>query len=294
MSPDLLQTQAFEAMGTRIVVAGATSAELAAVRAHFEEWDRVFSRFRAESELTWVNGSLAETLVVSELFGRLLGVALDAAAATGGLVDPTLGRAVEAAGYDRDFASLAADPTPPGEGPPGCWRAVRRSGRLVTRPGGTLLDLNGVVKAAAADEALELLSGPGFVSAGGDLATRGETTVALPEGGAVRVLDGGVATSGSTARRWLRGAEEQHHLIDPNTGRPSRSRWTQVTVAAGTAVAADVAAKAAFLLSADGPDWLDGLGLPGRFLAGSRVVLNRAWHDQAEPAAARLGSAGCS
>jgi thiamine biosynthesis lipoprotein len=294
MPPDVARPKAFAAMGARVVVAGASGDELADVRARFAEWERVFSRFRPDSELSRVNGVAADTLVVSELFGRLLGLALDAAGATGGLVDPTLGRAIETAGYDRDFAEIAPDPTPPGDAVPGCWRAVRRSGRLVTRPAGTFLDLNGVVKAAAADEALELLSGQGFVSGGGDLATRGETTVALPEGGAVRVLDGGVATSGSTARRWTRGGEEQHHLIDPRTGRPSRSRWTQVTVAAGTAVAADVAAKAAFLLSAEGPDWLDARDLPGRFLAGSRSVVNRAWHDQIEPAPAPLGAAGCS
>lgn len=292
MRPDGPPTRTFDAMGTRVVVAGATFAELVAVREHFAEWERVFSRFRPDSELSWVNRVSADTLVVSELFGRVLAVALAAAAATRGLVDPTLGRAIEGAGYDRDFSELSADPAPPGEPAPGCWREVHRSGRLVTRPAGTLLDLNGVVKAAAADEAVELLSAPGFVSAGGDLATRGETTVALPEGGAVRVLDGGVATSASTARRWLRGGREQHHLIDPRTGRPSSSRWTQVTVAAGSALAADVAAKTAFLLSADGPDWLDAHDLPGRFLAGSRVVVNRAWQEQTEPAP--LGAAGWS
>ena len=112
-----------------------------------------------------------------------------------------------------------------------------------------------------------VLSGPGFVSAGGDLATKGEVDVALPGGGAVRLVSGGLATSGRTKRRWLRAGEEQHHLIDPATGRPSASRWEQVTVCGATCLAADVAAKAAFLLGDDGPDWLDERGLPGRFLA---------------------------
>ena len=48
---------------------------------------------------------------------------------------------------------------------------------------GVQLDLNGVVKAAAVDDALRLLSGPGFVSAGGDLATTRPLDVALPGGG---------------------------------------------------------------------------------------------------------------
>ena len=51
--------------------------------------------------------------------------------------------------------------------------------------------MNGVVKALAVDDALRLLSGPGFVSAGGDLAANAPIDVALPGGGAVRVVQGG-------------------------------------------------------------------------------------------------------
>jgi thiamine biosynthesis lipoprotein len=151
---------------------------------------------------------------------------------------------------------------------------VRVAGRLVGRPVGTQLDLNGVVKSLAVDDALTLLSGPGFVSAGGDLGANSPVDVALPAGGAVRVVLGGIATSGTVARRWGR---EQHHLIDPATGEPSRSPWTQVTVVGGTCLAADVCAKAAFLLGEDGPAWLEARGLPGRFLADDVVVTNEPW-----------------
>ncbi len=52
-------------------------------------------------------------------------------------------------------------------------------------PRGVVLDLNGVVKSLAVDDALTLLSGPGFVSAGGDLATNAPVPVSLPGGGDV-------------------------------------------------------------------------------------------------------------
>ena len=42
-------------------------------------------------------------------------------------------------------------------------------------------------------------------------------------------------------------------------------------------MAADVAAKAAFLLSDEGPGWLDERGLPVRFRAGGELVVNDAW-----------------
>jgi thiamine biosynthesis lipoprotein len=264
----------FASMGCEVVVEGATAEELARIQAIFAERDAVFSRFRAESELNAVNAGRGARLV-SPLFARMVEVALRAREQTGGVVDPTLGADIEAAGYDRDFAALE-----PRDEPPATARGrghIELYGRVLVLGRGVQLDLNGVVKAVAVDDALQLLSGPGFVSAGGDLATRGEVDVALPRGGAVRVVSGGLATSGRTKRRWTRGEVEQHHLIDPSTGRPSASRWEEVTVCGATCLAADVAAKAAFLLGEDGPAWLDERGLPGRFVGQSRTHENASW-----------------
>ena len=264
----------FSSMGCEVVVEGATSEELSRVRALFEERDAVFSRFRSESELNAVNAALAGRLV-SPLFARMIETALRARKQTGGLVDPTLGAALEAAGYDRDFAEL----TPVAAAPAGAAPAgtIELYGRVLLLGPGVRLDLNGVVKAAAVDDALRLLRGPGFVSAGGDLATRGDVDVALPGGGAVRLVAGGLATSGRTKRRWTRGGVEQHHLIDPATGRSSASPWHEVTVCGSSCLSADVAAKAAFLLGDDGPDWLDERGLPGRFVREGRAHENASW-----------------
>jgi FAD:protein FMN transferase len=143
-----------------------------------------------------------------------------------------------------------------------------------------------VVKSLAVDSALELISGDGFVSAGGDVAVRGGTVVELPAGGDLRLLSGGIATSGTTKRRWQRGGALQHHLIDPRTGRPAASRWDDVTVAAGSCLGADVAAKAAFLLADDGPAWLDERGLAGRFQEGEVFIENRSWNESLVRAAA--------
>jgi len=269
----------FSSMGCDVVVEGASAGELERVQALFEERDAVFSRFRPDSELNRVNAAGGARLV-SPLFARMVEAALWARETTGGLVDPTLGAPLEAAGYDRDFHELTPSDEPVGASRPG---SISLFGRVLVLGGGAKLDLNGVVKAAAVDESLSLLSGPGFVSAGGDLATRGEVDVALPGGGAVRLVAGGLATSGRTKRRWLRAGEEQHHLIDPASGRPSASRWEEVTVCGATCLAADVAAKAAFLLGDDGPDWLDERGLPGRFLGNGRTRQNAAWRASVEP-----------
>jgi FAD:protein FMN transferase len=282
MSPE---PHRFRAMDVDVLAGGAGLAQAAAIEALFAERERVFSRFRPHSELALVNASRGPLVVVSPLFARTLRAALDAAATTDGLVDPTLGAALEAAGYDRDFARVVPDTRPTGPAAPGRWRSVRLAGRVVARPPRLRLDLNGVVKALAVDDALALVEGPGFVSAGGDVAVRGGAVVGLPRGGSVRVEDGGVATSGITHRRWLRGGAVQHHLIDARTGRPASSRWSEVTVAGPTCLEADVAAKAAFLLSDDGPGWLDERGLAGRFLAADVVVTNRAWRESVREAA---------
>lgn len=230
------------AMGCDVIVAGGDTARVAAV---LERWEAAFSLFRPESELSRVNRSPARVLAVSSLFARALEAALEMAASTDGLVDPTLcGRRHE----------------------------VALSGWMLSRPPGLALDLNGVVKALAVDEAAATLDGPGFVSVGGDLAVRGPVDVALPAGGAIRVVAGGLATSGTASR----GA----HLVDPATGRPSDSCWKQVTASGATCLDADVAAKAGFLLGERGPEWLDERGIPARFVgAGGEVVENDAWQS---------------
>jgi thiamine biosynthesis lipoprotein len=269
-------------MGVDVVVGGAGERELDAVRRLFDLWEDVFSRFRPTSELSRVNRTQSDVVLVSELFAHGLRAALNAAARTDGLVDPTLGASLVAAGYDRDFDRLTDDPAPVAAVTPGRWKAVRLHGRMLARPVGVELDLNGVVKSLAVDAALELIGGDGFVAAGGDIATRGDVVVGLPKGDAVTLHAGGVATSGTTRRRWQRGGETQHHLLDPKTGRPARSPWTEVTVVAADCVTADVAAKAAFLLGEGGPEWLDARGLAGRFVASDDdLVANAHWQAAA-------------
>jgi thiamine biosynthesis lipoprotein len=272
----------FRAMGCEVVIRGGGPGQQAAVEHLFRDRERVFSRFIADSELNRINATSGRPTLASAVFAATVEVAIQASRETDGLVDPTLGAAIQAAGYTRDFSELVPDARPPG--PASGPHPVVVTGRIVGLPKGAVLDLNGVVKSLAVDDGLALLSGVASVSAGGDLAARGPLSVALPGGDVVELRRGALATSGRTKRWWFRAGEIQHHLLDPRTGRPSRTPWTEVTACGATCVAADVAAKAGFLLGDDGPGWLDARDIPARFMrADGSLRTTLAWdRDMAE------------
>lgn len=261
------------------------------------EIDQACSRFREESELVALDRAEGRTVPVSPLLHEALSVALRAAELTDGDVDPTVGSAMDAIGYDRDFELVERDGRPvrlevrpvPG------WRLVRLDHvyGTVTMPAGTRLDLGATAKAWAADRAAAMLaaaSGCGvLVSLGGDTAVAGPPP---PQGWRIRVQDvtghpdeapvgphttvairgGGLATSGTSARRWRRGGQELHHIVDPRTGLPARTPWRTVTVAAASCADANTASTAAILRGADAPEWLSALRLPARLVAADGTV----------------------
>src|SRR5439155_8833075 len=100
-------------------------------------------------------GSAAAPVKISPLLAEAVAVALRAARLTDGDVDPTVGAAMNAVGYDRDFSLIQ------GDGPavkltvrtiPG-WRQVEfdEHARLLRVPPGVRLDLGATAKAWAAD-----------------------------------------------------------------------------------------------------------------------------------------------
>ena len=269
----------FRAMGCDVALPYGMPAGL--VRALFEERDARFSRFRPSSELSRVNALPLGLTLVSGEFASMLSLSLDAARATDGLVTPAVGSAILAAGYDRDFDRLPPDVGAVVPAAIPSWYSISLHGGGLLRTETVQLDLNGVVKGKTVDDALEL-AGRGWVSAGGDVAALEPVVVGLPGGGSIALHDGGLATSSVAKRRWLADGVPQNHLIDPRTGRPTTSPWRDVSVAARTCLIADVAAKAALLLGAAGPGWLDERNLAGRFVShDGAVTLNDSWSARA-------------
>jgi thiamine biosynthesis lipoprotein len=246
----------FPCMGTTVRLIAA--APLEPVRAGIEEIAARLTRFDPASELCALNADRREIVPVSPLLRGAVQAALLGAWRTGGLADPTLLGAVEAAGYARtrvgvepaslDDALRAAPPRRPAT-PGGCRRAVEVRGDCVVRPPGLGLDLGGSAKGLAADWAASRLGGRYVVDCGGDVRVGGTHDIAL-RGTAhtLRVTDGAVATSGIDRRVWRReDGTYAHHLLDPATGEPAWTGLISATSSAETALEAEALAKAALL-----------------------------------------------
>jgi thiamine biosynthesis lipoprotein len=295
-APVTLGSCAWEALGTSVVLrtcdpAAATLARVA-VEQELAGIDRACSRFRADSELSRVNARAGRWTQVSRLLLEAVQVALRAAELTDGDVDPTVGLALELAGYDRDWRLLDSPCAQPEAAPEitlrACcgWQTVAldRASCSLRIPAGVRLDLGASAKAWAADRACTAAHracGCGvLLSLGGDVTTAGQA----PDGGwRVRVTDdhrsdcsapgqtisicaGGLATSSTAVRRWSHAGHTMHHIIDPRTGAPVRDSWRTVSVAAANCTDANIAATAAIVRGQAGAVWLARQGLPARLV----------------------------
>jgi len=297
----------WRAIGTAIRLVVASEAALPPGRvlleAELAALDVACSRFREDSELVRLGAAGGRPVRVSPLLAELVAAALQAAETTEGDVDPTVGAAMAAAGYDRDFELVAS------EGPPvrlvvrrlPNWRDVLldTDRGLLTVPDGVMLDLGATAKSWLADHAAAALAaelGCGvLVSLGGDIAVAGQPPT---QGWRIRVQDitthpdappvgasatvtiraGGLATSSTTARRWRRGGHVLHHILDPRTGLPAAPVWRTVSVTASTALDANAASTASVIRGEGAPKFLAEGGLAARLVSvGGDVLTVGGW-----------------
>jgi thiamine biosynthesis lipoprotein len=272
----------------RVVVTDerALSAAVEIVRAGLDEVERACSRFRADSELSTLTPG---TRRLSPMLADLVRTALDAAETSGGLVDPTVGGAMRALGYDRSIELLPSDGAPVRlvQTVPG-WRRVHLYGDQLELPRDVDLDLGATAKARAADLLADRAAGTVGVGVllelGGDIATSGPTP---PGGWQVLVRDteddpacqvtlvagSAIATSSTVRRTWRRGGVRFHHVVDPRTAAPAAPVWRSVTVAAPTCVQANTASTAAVVLGRHAARWLSERGFAARLVDQQRRVV---------------------
>ena len=286
----------------RVSDAAALDAAREVVEAELAAIDLACSRFRDDSELIALNALAGRPVRVSPLLLEAVQAAVWAARASDGDVDLTIGRALALAGYDRDFGELVPSGTPLRATAVTGWRAivVDREASTVRVPRGVEIDLGATAKALAADRAAraaaERTGGGVLVNLGGDIAVAGpppaggwlvrvcedHRSTSDAEGQTVAILDGGLATSSTTVRRWRRGGDEAHHIIDPGSGLPAAEVWRTVSVAAATCVDANTASTAAIVRGHPASAWLEAAGLPARLVAADgSVVTTAGWPAEA-------------
>ncbi len=285
-------THSWRAIGTTNSVTVTSPEAIVPAATIATEWiarlDRAASRFRRDSELSRLNEAArtgSVTAHVSPLLALCVDAALHAARLTGGLVDPTLGGALAAAGYDDDLTVVQSRPagaSPSGRTPARVdWHDItfEPADGTLSFPCGTQFDLGAIAKAAAADALAERLAAelPGgvLVNLGGDIAVGGTCPtdgwpigVENHRGTLLQTVCGtgqAFATSCTAKRTWtMPGGGTAHHIIDPRTGVPARADWAQVTCAGVSAVQANAAATAAIVLGDGAPAWLAERGIPAR------------------------------
>ncbi len=300
MNADLrTESTALRAMGTtvEVVVVHSTDdrsdlAYLAVARSMIKHLESQWSRFLIDSDISRLNRADGKPLAVDWSTLGLLTSMIDGWVATSGAFDPTLLAPLIALGY----AANRHDPTQMSAIGPHPQPRTRITDLIiddathtVRAPRGCCIDPGGIGKGLAADLTVAALLNAGaagaLVSVGGDVRVGGQAPqepgwlVGLTdphtgrEHGQVAVIDGGIATSGTSLRHWIAAdGRRVHHLLDPTSARPvnldngpANADLVEVTVVAGTGAWAEVWTKAVFV---NGPDRgfadLDRLGLAGQ------------------------------
>jgi thiamine biosynthesis lipoprotein len=262
--------QRFRVMGSEahVIVVGGPPALAAQAERRLRQLEQRWTRFAPDSELSALNRADGDPCVVSHDTLVLVDALCQAWERTSGRFDPTVHDALVALGYQHSWPGVTGVGATGPVAVPGC-RGVRvhRDRAVVQLPAGVRLDPGGLGKGLAADLVVNELRAAGaagaLVNVGGDLRVDGRPPVGEnwriaiehPDGpdavGDVTLSGGGVATTTCARRRWRTAAGTVvHHLVDPATGRPADRPWRQVTVVAGSAWWAEVAATAAYLVGA--------------------------------------------
>ncbi|MEW6209690.1 MAG: FAD:protein FMN transferase [Acidobacteriota bacterium] len=283
-------------MGTiaRIVLY-ASSREVAerAARAAFERvarLDAIMSDYDETSELNRLSRSPFRWVAVSEDLFRVLSVSQSLARQTDGAFDITVGRMVRLWRRARRTGEMPARSMIEEARKATGYKLVRldaRTGSVKLLRDGMMLDLGGIAKGYAADEALKAIRGEGVRSAmvaiGGDIAMSdpppgkrgwtiavssvstkdtkdGKDTISTKdtkdekdtkreeEMETLLLSDCGVSTSGDL-EQWVEiGGVRYSHIVDPRTGLGVTGRMS-ATVVASSAMMSDALATAACVLA---------------------------------------------
>lgn len=284
----------FRVMGCQsyVVLHGGIPSMLDDAETRLRELESWWSRFLHDSDVTRANRSAGHPVTVQPDTLAVVTRALDAWRQTDGRFDITTLPALLRHGYTHSATTKVLAPEVAG-GRASTSALVRYDYAMstLTVPDRSAIDLGGIGKGMAADIVAEELIEAGalgaMVNVGGDVAVLGSPVddhswclgVEDPRDpsqhvAVLRLHAGGIATSGTSIRRWVNAAGGvEHHLIDPALGRPTNSGLVIATVVAADAATAEVFATAAMMLPGeDAMAMLDSVMLAGLAVDADGVV----------------------
>jgi thiamine biosynthesis lipoprotein len=267
-----------EALGTTwaVTFVGPSAPEPSSLRERVEKTldrvDRGMSTWRDDAEIVRFNRrSGAGPFLFTAETRRVVAAALEMSRETGGAFDPTVGPLVALWGFgpgarNSDPAEAELERARARVG----WQHLRwdERGGLASRVPGVGLDLSAIAKGYAVDAIADELTRDRpaglLVEIGGEVRALGAkpggepwrlgiTDPVDPESfeAVVYLTGGALATSGDYRQARIVDGERRSHVLDPRTGRPTRSGVASASVVAPTCMEADAVATALMVL---GPD----------------------------------------
>ena len=259
------ESYALDTICTQTVTGGDAENAMDAVDAMLWRVTNVMS-MNEGADIYAVNAAAPDAVTVGDETAALVQTALSIAAQTDGAFDPTIG-AVSA------LWDITGDPrVPGGDEIAAALALVDYTGVMVSgsdialAQSGMMLDLGGIAKGYAADEAIKIYEEYGVQTAllnlGGNIYAYGTKPdgsgyrIGLrdPNGSAgsyaavVSVSDTSVVTSGVYERYFEQDGQGYHHIFDPDTGYPVDNGLLAVTVVCESSTLADALSTALFVM----------------------------------------------
>ncbi len=250
----------FEAIGTtwkidayRDVPEAEKANLLSSIMARIDDFDKAYSRFRADSLVTKMSKETGAFLLPRDA-GPMLSLYHDLYICTGGLVTPLIGNLISDAGYDAKYSLI----TKKGLSSPPAWdETLEYKDLVLTVKKPVLLDFGAAGKGYLVDLVAQVLEANGVseycVDAGGDILHKGEKPIRVgledPEDknkvvGICLLENASICGSAGNRRTW----GDFTHIINPKTLN-SPKEILAVWVKAKTALLADALATCLFFVS---------------------------------------------
>lgn len=270
------------ALGTEIIITASLEPDKQNILEEAEKEIRIFekrfSRFLADNELSELNNSSAGKHKVSSLMAELLLASKQYNLLTNGIFEPTIISSLEAVGYNRSFDKINPEDEKEKNRIIDLEKIqikyknqpkiadLKIEDDTVEKPDGLRLDFGGIGKGYIIDILSKTLFSSVesyWISAGGDIFASGSQenkkgwdigvqNPLIPDENIFSINTKGekigVATSGIIKRKGSAQNFTWHHIIDPRSGLPAINDILSVTAISSSATRADIFAKTVLIL----------------------------------------------